>query len=84
MQVKIQQWGNSGAVRLNKDLLQLMSVEVGGVLEVEVKDNTLMLRPSSPEYALDELLAASPKATFALADEDKEWLDAAPAGKERI
>ncbi len=84
MQVKIQQWGNSGAVRLNKDLLRLMSTQIGGVLEVEVKDSMLMLRPASPEYSLDDLLEKSPKECFSLSDEDQAWLSQPPAGKERL
>ncbi len=84
MQIKIQQWGNSAAVRLNKDLLQLMSMGIGGVLEVEVKDSMLMLRPATPEYSLDDLLEKSPKECFSLSGEDRAWLNLAPTGKEEL
>jgi len=84
MQIKIQQWGNSGAVRLNKDLLRLMSTEIGGVLDVEVKDNMLMLRPAAPEYSLDDLLEKKQEACFSLSDEDQTWLNPVPTGKEGL
>lgn len=75
MQIKILKWGNSCALRLNKDLLQLLSAEDGSVLDVEVKDNTLILSSPGPRYTLDELLAGCQKDNFSLSDKDRQWLN---------
>lgn len=81
MQVKIQQWGNSAAICLSREILQQLSLKVGDVLNVEVSNNKLFLRSASPEYTMTELLADSPKSSFSLSGDDKVWLNTT-VGKE--
>ena len=84
MQLEIQKWGNSAAVRLNKALLEQLSSGIGDRFKVEVRDGGLLLTPfqDQPEYDLDELLATCTKKNTRLDDEDLEWLNEGPQGKE--
>ncbi|WP_313025564.1 AbrB/MazE/SpoVT family DNA-binding domain-containing protein [Pseudomonas lopnurensis] len=60
MEVKIQQWGNSAAIRMPSALLKQMSLAVGDVLQV-VSANTdaLTMKPAKakPHYNLADLMA---------------------------
>jgi len=83
MRLSIQKWGNGAAVRLHRALLKQIDSGVGGTLEVEVVDGGLLLKPvKKPEFTLDELLATCTSESVRLDDEDREWLDAPPVGKE--
>jgi len=84
MQLEIQKWGNSAAIRLSKTLLKQIETVIGEKVNAEVKDGELILRPvqSGPEYSLDELLASCTKARIKLDKEDKAWFDGASVGKE--
>jgi antitoxin MazE len=83
MKLAIQKWGNGAAVRIHRALLQQIKCDIGESLEVEVVDGGLFLRPArEPEYSIDELLASCTPDKVKLTDEDREWLDAQPAGKE--
>ncbi len=82
MEVKIQSWGNSGAIRLNKGLLNQLDVEVGSLLDVEVIDGVLHLKPAEPVYTMDDLLVGCTSENMQLNDEDRQWLNADPVGNE--
>jgi antitoxin component of MazEF toxin-antitoxin module len=82
MELKIQSWGNSAAIRLNKGILNQLDVEVGVSLDVEVSDGVLHLKPAEPVYTMDDLLIGCTRENMQLNDEDKQWLDDAPAGRE--
>ncbi len=49
---------------------------------MSIKDNKIILTPIEEETSLETLLAGSPKACFKVAEEDREWIDAKPKGKE--
>jgi len=59
MQVKIQQWGNSAAIRLPATVLKQMSLASGDVLTLDVSEETITLKParSKPRYRLADLMA---------------------------
>lgn len=82
MKLIIKKWGSSAAIRLNKSILSQLNVEVGGTLSAEVNDGCLILTPAEPVYSIEELIAGSTKKSVALNDEDRQWLYAAPVGKE--
>tara|TARA_R100001129_G_C5088964_1_gene180688 strand:+ start:138 stop:395 length:258 start_codon:yes stop_codon:yes gene_type:complete len=85
MRLAIQKWGNGAAVRIQRALLQQIKCDIGESLEVEVVDGGLFLRPArEPEYSLDELLASCTPSKVKLTDEDREWLNAKPMGKEAL
>lgn len=47
-----------------------------------VREQSLEWAKNTTDSSLEELLAGSPKEAFALTDEDREWLDFPPVGKE--
>lgn len=81
MQAKIQKWGNSAGIRLNKSLLDEINSAIGDAVEVEALGGEIVIKPRT-ELTLEELLSKSPDGCFALLQEDKAWLDTRPIGKE--
>lgn len=60
MEVKIQQWGNSAAIRMPSALLKQMSLGVGDVLRVvSASVDALTMQPAKvkPHYNLTDLMA---------------------------
>ena len=59
MQIKIQQWGNSAAIRLPAAVLKQMRLGVGSTLSLDTAGETMVLKPvrSKPKYTLEELMA---------------------------
>lgn len=57
MQVEVQKWGNSAAVRLPAPVLRDAGIVLGQALELTVEDGKLVLAPAK-EYTLEELVAA--------------------------
>jgi antitoxin MazE len=46
MITKVQRWGNSQGVRLNKQLLAEAEIEVGDEVDIAVSDGTLVVKPA--------------------------------------
>ena len=82
MEIKIQNWDNCPAIRLNKDILSLLKVEIGVSLNAEIKEGALILTPAELTYTLDQLLATSTKESLQIDEEDREWLNESPVGRE--
>lgn len=81
VEISIQKWGNSAAVRLSATLLEQLGVALGDKLEVEVLPEGVMLRPARHRYALADLIAqCDPKAP--LPGDAEAWNNRAPAGHE--
>lgn len=59
MEVKIQQWGNSAAIRLPATVLKQMSLASGDVLSLDVTGEAITLKPAraKPRYKLADLMA---------------------------
>lgn len=57
MELSIQKWGNSAAVRLPVELLGLLNVVLGDKLLVDVRSEGVLLKPKRPTYSLKELIA---------------------------
>lgn len=54
MSVSISKWGNSAALRLPKNILDALSLQVGDQVNLTLKENTLVIEAAKP--SLDELL----------------------------
>lgn len=60
MQARIQQWGNSVALRVPKAFVQEMRLEPGTLVEVSLQEGTLRVTPlASPLLTLDRPWTAS-------------------------
>ncbi|MGB4442630.1 MAG: AbrB/MazE/SpoVT family DNA-binding domain-containing protein [Coriobacteriia bacterium] len=61
MITRIQKWGNSQGIRIGKELLQAMTLEVGDTVEVSVGDGALVVTPARRVRGgvrLEDLVAA--------------------------
>lgn len=81
MELSVQKWGNSAAVKLPTELLALLKVKLGDKLSVNVQPAGVLLTPSRPKFALADLIAqcdleASEPADLAA------WSDIKPTGRE--
>jgi len=64
------------------DTSNTLGLRVGSKLDMSIKDNKIVLTPIKDELDLQTLLAGSPKECFKVTQEDREWKDAEPVGKE--
>jgi antitoxin MazE len=54
---QIAKWGNSLGLRLPKSVALEAQVDDGDTVDVSVKNGAIVIRPSRPVYALDQLVA---------------------------
>jgi antitoxin ChpS len=80
--ISVRQSGGANIVSIPKAIVQTLGLRVGSKLDLSIKDNSIVLTPIEDETSLEELLVGSPKECFAITDEDREWIDAAPVGAE--
>ncbi len=57
MELAIQKWGNSAAVRLPSTLLSQLGVALGDRLSADMRPDGLVLRPARKTYSLADLMA---------------------------
>lgn len=82
MELPIQKWGNSAALRLPAMLLTQMKVALGDKLTVEIRADGLLLTPARRFYSLEELIAQCDVNAPEPADQAG-WADAQAAGSEK-
>jgi antitoxin MazE len=56
VQVRVQKWGNSLALRLPRPVALDARIEEGSVIDVRVVEGKLVAEPVGPRYALADLL----------------------------
>ncbi|MDA8402643.1 MAG: AbrB/MazE/SpoVT family DNA-binding domain-containing protein [Desulfobacteraceae bacterium] len=64
MLAKIQKWGNSQGLRISKNLLADVKLDVGDEVNISVKDGTMIVAPAKRErgrHNLKDLVARIPK-----------------------
>ncbi|MBV1920508.1 MAG: hypothetical protein KUG73_07475 [Pseudomonadales bacterium] len=83
MQTNIRKWGNSAGAILPAAALIKAGIALGDTVEVNVCDGQITLKQASPKYSLEQLLKASPASKVKLDDEDREWINETPVGKEK-
>jgi antitoxin ChpS len=78
--------GGSVMLAIPSAILDLLHLQVGATVGVDVADGRLVVCPKPhPHYTLDELLAEAEAAgTYPLPEEEREWIDAPAVGKELI
>ncbi len=80
--IAIRQSGGANIVSIPKAIVNTLGLHVGSKLDMSIKDNKIVLTPIVEEPDLQTLLAGSPKECFRVTQEDREWIDARPVGKE--
>ena len=83
MEIEIQQWGNSAAIRIPAAVLSQMGLVTGDVLLLDVSHETLILKPltAKPHRRLADLMAQC-DLTAAEPEELAEWDAVQPVGRE--
>ena len=81
MELSIQKWGNSAAVRLPTELLSQLKVKLGDKLAVDVRPEGAMLKPKRHSYALADLVAQCDP-TAPMPADMAAWGEMKPAGRE--
>lgn len=75
--------GGSVMLTLSPAVLEEMHLSAGATVGLEVDGDRLLVKPARPRYTLDELLSqCDPNAP--ITEEEREWLDAPPVGREII
>ncbi len=81
MELSVQKWGNSAAVRLPTELLAMLKVALGDKLTVNVQADGILLKAKRPSYTLTELVAQCDRAAEGPVDMAV-WSNTKPAGRE--
>lgn len=81
MELKIQKWGNSAAVRLPAALLEQIHASVGGALHADVRSDGVLLTPARRKYSLEQLVAQCDSKALPPADLAA-WGEVKPVGRE--
>jgi len=81
MELSVQKWGNSAAVRLPTELLRMLKVALGDKLTVNVQPDGVLLKAKRPSFSLDDLVAQCDRTAPEPADLAA-WSSAKPVGRE--
>lgn len=81
MELSVQKWGNSAAVRLPTELLRLLKVSLGDKLSVSVQPEGVLLKAARPSFALADLVAQCDPTAPEPADLAA-WSHVKPVGRE--
>lgn len=81
MELSIQKWGNSAAVRLPTELLAILKVTLGDKLSVNVQAEGVLLKAARPSFSLADLVAQCDPSAPEPADMAA-WSHVKPVGRE--
>ncbi|MYM96562.1 AbrB/MazE/SpoVT family DNA-binding domain-containing protein [Duganella vulcania] len=81
MELSIQKWGNSAAVRLPTELLAILKVTLGDKLSVNVQAEGVLLKAARPSFSLADLVAQCDPSAPEPADMAA-WSQVKPVGRE--
>ncbi|ENE6639008.1 hypothetical protein ABNR98_004417 [Salmonella enterica] len=84
MRTSVRKWGNSRGAILPLAALDQPGFELGAEIEVVKVDGGILLKPATPAYTLEELLAGDSRELYALNDEDRGWDNMQPVGPENL
>jgi len=81
--VTLRKLGGSVVMAVPVQILTMLHIGAGSQVNVTVVDGKLVIEPrAKPHFTLAELLAQCSDENMALTDDDREWLDTRPVGKE--
>lgn len=83
--VTLRTLGGSVVMAVPKQILRMMHLDAGSRVDLNVENGKMVVAPKvKPHYTLTELLAQCSEDNMALTQEDGEWLNAKPVGKEAL
>ena len=77
----IRKSGGANIISIPRAVLKSLGLHTGSIVDLALDHNRIILTPANDELILDALLKGSPKERLVL-EEDKEWIDMKPVGKE--
>ena len=77
METRVSRWGNSLAVRLPRSVAEEAGVTEGDLVDVVVQERSIVVRPRTRRYTLEDLLSGLPEG---FEPETTDW--GPPRGKE--
>ncbi len=81
--ISIRQSGGANIVSIPKVIIKTLGLKLGSKLNLTIQDNKIILTPITEEDdTLISLLEGSPKECFRITNDDREWLNEQPVGKE--
>ena len=85
MKGTVKKWGNSAAIRIPAAVLEAAHVDLDQVVDVREEAGRIIIEPVRirPRYTLDELVGQCDRRKR-LSREEREWVDAPPAGREAL
>jgi antitoxin MazE len=57
MKAKVARWGNSLGVRIPREIAGRVGLREGASVEIEAKNDKIVLSPARPRYRLEDLLS---------------------------
>ena len=82
MKTNIRKWGNSAGTIIPVPMVDAAGIALGDKVNIEAKAGTLVMTLVDEPMTLEDLLADSPKKAFRMLEEDQDWIDAKPNGRE--
>ena len=83
MKMTIKKWGNSLATRIPKAVVESIGLHLNQEVDIEAVNGRIIITPSKTvEYSLNELLCQCKPESMVLSNEDNEWINSPPVGKE--
>ena len=82
MKTNIRKWGNSAGTIIPVPMLEAAGITLGDKVNIEAKAGTLIMTLVDEPMTLEDLLADSPKKAFRMLEDDQNWIDAKPSGRE--
>lgn len=84
MEMTIKKWGNSLATRIPKAIVDSVGLELDQAVDIEASEGKIIISPKKKkkEYCLEELLKGCSPESMELDQEDHDWLDDEPSGRE--
>lgn len=80
--IAIRKSGGANIISLPKAVLKTLNLHEGSTIELTLENNKIILTPTTDELTLEMLLEGSPKKKLKLTEEDSDWINDKPAGKE--
>ena len=82
MKTNIRKWGNSAGTIIPVPMLDAAGIALGDKVNIEARAGTLIMTLVDEPMTLGDLLADSPKKSFRILEDDQDWVDTKPSGRE--
>ena len=76
----LRNWGGSVALPIPKAILNLVALQSGSAVTLQVERGRIIVAPDAPRYSLEVLMAEQRALKFAV---DSAWIDFAPLPSEQ-